>query len=142
MVRPFKDDSGPLDDGSLRTAEQARDMTRVFLAAAAPQGGNAVDAVLLVVSELFANAVQHAGGVTGFQLKAGPDAVTIAVHDASTVPPRPLPLDATRPGGFGWHLVQQLSMEARVAIHAAGKTVTAVVPCTHRRHPAGLNGLG
>jgi hypothetical protein len=40
-----------------------------------------------------------------------------------------LPLDATRPGGFGWHLVQQLSIQVRVAVYAAGKTVTAVVPC-------------
>ncbi|MEU0196234.1 hypothetical protein ABZ250_41580 [Streptomyces afghaniensis] len=38
-------------------------------------------------------------------------------------------MDATRPAGFGWHLVQQLSREARVEIHAPGKAVTAVVPC-------------
>ncbi|MFJ8469983.1 ATP-binding protein [Streptomyces swartbergensis] len=137
MVHPAKDDSGPVDDGSLRTAEQARDMTRGFLAVAAPQGGSAVDAVLLVVSELFANAVQHAGGVTGFELKAGPDAVTVAVHVASTVSPRPLPLDASRPVGFGWHLVQQLSVQVRVAVHAAGKTVTAVVPCPTGVTPEG-----
>lgn len=129
MVHPSKEDRGPLDDGSLRPAEQARDVARGFLAVAAPQGGSAVDAVQLVVSELFANAVQHAGGVTGFQLKAGPDAVTVAVHDASTVAPRALPLDATRPVGFGWQLVQELSVEVRVDIHAAGKTVTAVVQC-------------
>ncbi|MFJ8470198.1 ATP-binding protein [Streptomyces swartbergensis] len=85
--------------------------------------------MLLVVSELFTNAVQHAGGVTGFRLEAGPGRVTVQVEDASTISPRPLSLDATRPGGFGWHLVQQLAMEARVAVHAAGKTVTAVVPC-------------
>jgi hypothetical protein len=69
--------------------------------------------------------------------QAGPDAVTIAVHDASTVPPRPLPLDATRPGGFGWHLVQRLSMEARGEVQVAGKTVTAVVPCPTGVTPQG-----
>jgi hypothetical protein len=60
-------------------------------------------ALLLVVCELFANAVQHAGGVTGFRLEAKPGAG--AVDDASTLPPRPRPLDPRTPGGFGWHLV-------------------------------------
>ncbi|MET9968939.1 hypothetical protein ABZZ80_24175 [Streptomyces sp. NPDC006356] len=31
-----------------------------------------------------------------------PGTVTVTVQDASSVPPRPLPVDATRPGGFGW----------------------------------------
>ncbi|MER6162040.1 ATP-binding protein [Streptomyces sp. NPDC001868] len=96
---------------------------------AAPEGEDAVDAVLLVVSELFTNAVRHAGGVTGFRLEAGPGTVTVAVHDASTVCPRIHPLDATRPVGFGWHLVQELSVDVRVEVQATGKTVTAVVSC-------------
>jgi anti-sigma regulatory factor (Ser/Thr protein kinase) len=100
-------------------------MARGFLLVAAPEGGDAVDTVLLVVSELFTNAVQHAGGVTEFRMEAGPGTVTVQVEDASTIPPRPLPLDATKPGRFGWPLVQQLSMEVRVDVHAAGKTVTA-----------------
>ncbi|MCT7354206.1 ATP-binding protein, partial [Streptomyces sp. 15-116A] len=62
---------------------------------AAPEGGSAVDAVLLVVPELFANAVRHAGGVTGFRLEAGSAAAAVAVHDSSPVPPRLLPLDDT-----------------------------------------------
>ncbi|WP_406499340.1 hypothetical protein OHB06_50225 [Streptomyces sp. NBC_01604] len=44
-------------------------------------------------------------------------------------------MDATRTGGFGWHLVQGLSADVQVKIHASGKTVTAIVPCptgTHR----------
>jgi hypothetical protein len=32
------------------------------------------------------------------RLKAGAGTVTVAVHDASPLPPRPQPLDATRPG--------------------------------------------
>ncbi|MGC0400488.1 anti-sigma regulatory factor (Ser/Thr protein kinase) [Streptomyces sp. SAI-126] len=130
MVHPPKEYRGPLDsDGSLRMAEQARDVARGFLSVAAPEGGSALDAVLLVVSELFTNAVRHAGGVTGFRLKAGPGTVAVTVHDASTIPPRRLPLEVTRPGGFGWHLVQELSVDVRVDVHATGKTVTAVVPC-------------
>ncbi|MFF0087991.1 hypothetical protein ACFYR1_51625 [Streptomyces canus] len=53
----------------------------------------------------------------------------MTVQDASTAPPRPVPLDASEPGGFGWHLVQEMSVEVRVDVHAAGKAVTAVVPC-------------
>ncbi|MDG9710570.1 ATP-binding protein [Streptomyces sp. DH10] len=87
--------------------------------------GSATDAVLLVVSELFTNAVLNAGGVTGFRLDAG----AVAVDGASPLPPQPLPMNLTRPGGFGWHLVQNLSVDVRVQAHAAGKTVTAIVPC-------------
>ncbi|EKX67808.1 ATP-binding protein [Streptomyces ipomoeae] len=118
-------------------AEQARDVARGFLSVAAPEGGVARDAVLLVVSELFTNAVRHADGVTGFRLEAGPGTVAVTVHDASPVLPRLLPLDATRPGGFGWHLVQELSVDVRVDVQAAGKTVTAVVPCPTGVSPRG-----
>jgi len=130
MGHPPKEESDPFDDdGRIRTAEQARDVARGFLSVAAAEGGTAVEAVLLVVSELVSNAVQHAGGITGFHMKAGPDTVTVAVRDPSTVPPSLLPLNATGPGGFGWRLVLELSVEVRVDVHAEGKTVTAVLPC-------------
>ncbi|GGS92317.1 hypothetical protein GCM10010254_10280 [Streptomyces chromofuscus] len=65
--------------------------------------GSEPEAVLLVVSELFANAVWHAGGVTGFRLEAKPGAktlaVAVAVDYASTLPPRPRPLDPGRRAG-------------------------------------------
>ncbi|WP_086850305.1 ATP-binding protein [Streptomyces coeruleofuscus] len=129
MVQPPGEDNEPVDDGGMRTAEQARDVTRGFLLLAAPEGGSAGDAVLLVVSELFTNALLHAGGVTGFRLEAGPGTVTVAVDDASSLRPQSLPMDAAKPGGFGWHLVQDLSADVRVQVHPAGKTVTAIVPC-------------
>lgn len=53
------------------------EVARGFLLVAAPEGGNAVDTVLMVVSELFTNAVRHAGGVTRFELKAGAGTVTV-----------------------------------------------------------------
>jgi hypothetical protein len=59
------------------------------------------------------------------------------VHDGSTLPPRPRPLDAAPPGGFGRQLVQDLSIDVRVQVHASGKTVTAVVPCPTRALPQG-----
>jgi anti-sigma regulatory factor (Ser/Thr protein kinase) len=103
-----------------------------FLLVAAPKGSSGAEAVLLVGTELFANAVQHAGGVTGFRLEARPGAVTVAVDDASTLSPRTRPLDPRTPGGFGWHLVQELSADVQVEVHAAGKTVTATVRCPTR----------
>ncbi|WP_406182821.1 ATP-binding protein [Streptomyces canus] len=119
----------PVGDDSVGTADQARDMARGFLSVAAPEGGSGVDDVLLVVSELCTNAVRHAGGMTGFHLEAGPGTVTVQVSDASSVPPLARPWDAGKPGGFGWPVVQELSLKVRVWAHAAGKTVTAIVPC-------------
>jgi anti-sigma regulatory factor (Ser/Thr protein kinase) len=63
MVHPPDEDRRPLgDDSALRAAGQVREVSRGFLAVAAPEGEDAVDAVLLVVSELFTHAVRHAGG--------------------------------------------------------------------------------
>ncbi|MEU9959776.1 ATP-binding protein [Streptomyces sp. NPDC050982] len=140
-MHPSEEGRRPLaDDSALRAVGQARSVARGFLAVAAPEGESAVDAVLLVMSELFTNAVRHAGGATGFRLEAGPGTVTVAVYDASTVSPCALPLDVTSPGGFGWHLVRELSVDVRAKVHAAGKTVTAVVACptgvTARNRPA------
>lgn len=129
MVHFPQEEHEPLEDGGVRTAGQAREVARGFLLAAAPGGGDAGDAVLMVVSELFTNAVRHAGGVTRFRLEAGPQTVTVVVQDASPVLPRPVPLNANEPYGFGWHLVQELSQSVQVDIHPTGKTVTAVVPC-------------
>ncbi|MFM9707862.1 ATP-binding protein [Streptomyces galilaeus] len=110
----------------MRTAQQAGEVARRFLLMAEPNGGSGVDAVL------------SAGGVIGFALKAGAQTVTVAVHDASRLPPRPRPTDATKPGGFGWHLGQELSVDARVQIHSAGKTVTRDRAVSHGRQGAGL----
>lgn len=137
MVHPPEEDYGPRDRSGVQTAAQARDVTRKFLSDVAPDGGNDADAVLLVVSELVTNALRHAGGVRGFRLKESRGTVTTAVQDASPVPPRPRPLDAGEPSGFGWHLVQELSVEVQVHIYSAGKTVVAAVPLSPRHHATG-----
>ncbi|KUN74248.1 hypothetical protein AQJ46_01370 [Streptomyces canus] len=67
--------------------------------------------------------------MTGFRLEAGPGTVTVEVRDASSVPPLARPWDVGKPGGFGWPVVQELSLKVRVCTQAAGKTVTAIVPC-------------
>ncbi|RKN45884.1 ATP-binding protein [Streptomyces hoynatensis] len=122
----------------------ARAVARRFLSVMSPPPrAEDVDSVLLVVSELVTNAVRHAGGLTGFRLRAvTPDAVEVAVQDASPRPPRPRPLDPHTPGGFGLHLVHGLAHSVRTGPGPrGGKTVTAVVPCAReapaRRAPGG-----
>lgn len=84
--------------------------------------------MLLVVSELVSNAVHHAGGMTGFNLVAGPGTVTVCVEDASRIPPRPHLTEPGKPGGFGWHLVRELSIDVRVDTRPSGKAVSAILP--------------
>ncbi|WP_330340237.1 ATP-binding protein [Streptomyces sp. NBC_00557] len=118
----------PLNGDTPQTADRARDVARSFLSVLAPSGGDEADAVLLVVTELISNAVRHAGGVTGFGLRAGPGTVTVTVHDASRRPPRPQLTDPREPGGFGWLLVQELALDVQVSVGPTGKAVSAVLP--------------
>ncbi|MFE9650301.1 ATP-binding protein [Streptomyces sp. NPDC006365] len=126
-----EEDRAPLQGASPQSAERARNVTRGFLSAVAARAGAETDAVLLVVSELVTNAVRHAGGVTGFRLVTGPGTVTVSVEDASATAPRPQRSEAGEPGGFGWHLVQELSADVRVSIGSRGKTVSALLPLSH-----------
>ncbi|MFF1690728.1 ATP-binding protein [Streptomyces sp. NPDC058254] len=96
-----------------------------------PSAGAEAESVLLVVTELVTNAVRHAGGLTGFGLRAGQGTVTVSVEDASRMPPQPRPTDPTRPGGFGWPLVQSLALDVQVSGRRGGKTVSAMLPFSH-----------
>ncbi|ORT54730.1 ATP-binding protein [Streptomyces sp. CB03238] len=115
----------------IRTAGQARDVTRGFLSSVGPSDSAEAEAVVLVVSELVTKAERHAGGVTGFRLDAAAGSVTVTVSDASTTPPRLRRTDAFEPGGFGWPLVQELARRVSVNIHPHGKSVRAVLPLAH-----------
>lgn len=70
----------------------------------------------------------HAPGHRGFRPAAGPATVTMTVKDAGTRPPHTRPGAPGEPGGLGWPLVQQLSLDVQVRVHPGGKTVTAVIP--------------
>ncbi|MGW6735444.1 ATP-binding protein [Streptomyces sp. NPDC055013] len=118
----------PLQEAGVRTADQARVVTRGFLSVVGPASGPDVDAVLLVASELVTNAVRHAGGVTRFRLVAGPGTVTVTVEDASAAVPRLRRSDPGKPGGFGWQLVRELSEDVEVSTRPGGKSVSAVLP--------------
>ncbi|WP_330338463.1 ATP-binding protein [Streptomyces sp. NBC_00557] len=132
MAQPPEEDKDPATaETYIRTAAQARDVTRTFLASVGPSNDAEAEAVLLVVSELVTNAERHAGGVTGFRLSAGPGSVTVTVSDASTDPPRLQRTNAFEPGGFGWYLVQELAVDVTIEAHPYGKSVQAVLPVAH-----------
>ena len=121
----------PLNGDTPQTTVRARDVACGFLSVLAPSGGDEADAVLLVVTELISNAVRHAGGVTGFGLRAGPGTVTFTVHDASRRPPRPQLTDPREPGGFGWPLVQELAVDVQVSVGPTGKAISVVLPLSY-----------
>ncbi|GHK02578.1 hypothetical protein SY2F82_43750 [Streptomyces sp. Y2F8-2] len=132
MVHSSEEDNDHgTSEAYIRTAAQARDITRSFLESVGPSNGAEAEAVLLVVSELVTNAERHAGGVKGFRLAAGPGSVVVTVSDASTDPPRLSRTNAFQPGGFGWYLVQELATDITVEVHSQGKSVRAVLPVAH-----------
>lgn len=111
------------------TVADARGRARSFLGAlqepsVAP---DAVDTVILVVSELVTNALRHGGGTYTLHLTAHPDLIEVAVDDPSPRAPRMRTPDLTgATGGFGWHMVTHLARTTAV-IHwpSGGKTVSA-----------------
>lgn len=85
------------------------------------------DTLVLVVSELVANALRHGAGAFTLRPNAHPDAVEVAVDDTSPRWPRMRTPDVTgSDGGFGWPMVNRLARTTAVTRRAAGdKTVTA-----------------
>jgi CheY-like chemotaxis protein/anti-sigma regulatory factor (Ser/Thr protein kinase) len=71
--------------------------------------GAQVDIALLLVSELLANAVVHAGSDIRLRLDVGDRALRVEVEDAEPQVPDPVIVDASAEGGRGWLLVRQLS---------------------------------
>ncbi|MEU8774873.1 ATP-binding protein [Streptomyces sp. NPDC048606] len=66
--------------------------------------------VLLLVSEVVANARLHGGGPRSLRLRRTPDGLRIEVTDHSPHPPVPKPWpDPARPGGHGLVIVQRLA---------------------------------
>ncbi|MYW63149.1 ATP-binding protein [Streptomyces sp. SID8379] len=82
---------------------------------------------LLVADELVANAIRHGDGMTRFSACVHGRDLVISVRDRSTRLPCDQPHDPTRPGGFGWLMIQHLARRVSVDRHDDGKTVTAVL---------------
>jgi anti-sigma regulatory factor (Ser/Thr protein kinase) len=90
--------------------------------------GESREDVLLVVTELLSNAVDHGRGPVRLAVEFRGDAVRVEVHDTAPEPPRPLPPDPQRPRGRGLHLIEALSSRWGWADDPDGKTVWAEVP--------------
>ncbi len=84
----------------------------------------AADDVLLLITELLANAVMHAGGPHHLVLHGTPDNLRVEVADGSPTVPRPrAPYRPATPGGHGLHIIGRLSDRWGVDLLADGKSV-------------------
>jgi len=84
-----------------------------------------VDPACLVVSELVANAVLHAGSGIVLDLHPVEGGVRVAVHDPDERQPQPQPLDPDSDRGRGMHLVDGLATRWGVDTTSYGKRVWA-----------------
>ena len=90
--------------------------------------------LLLVASELVANAVRHGGGLAGFEASPAADGIRLAVHDHSDVVPEaaygPGALPAGHHGsGYGWPLIIRLARDISISPRpSGGKTISVFVP--------------
>ena len=93
----------------------------------------AVDTLLLVLSELVTNAVQHGGAPIGIRIDCEGNGVRIEVSDAVANPgevtPRSEPVDGSG-GGMGLRIVEAICVGwgAEANRSGAGKTVWAELP--------------
>ena len=84
--------------------------------------------VLLVVTELLSNAVDHGRGPVRLTVESRSGSVRIEVHDTAPDAPRPQPLDPYAVRGRGLQMVEALSSQWGWTDGPAGKIVWAEVP--------------
>jgi anti-sigma regulatory factor (Ser/Thr protein kinase) len=90
--------------------------------------GEAREDVLLVVTELLSNAVDHGRGPVRLTVELRSGSVRIEVHDTAPDAPRPQPLDPYAVRGRGLQMVEALSSRWGWTDGPAGKIVWADVP--------------
>lgn len=104
---------------------------RLFLRAATQEWGiddDLAQDAAMVITELVANAVDHARSESTLSVGVKRGTLCVAVRDARPCPvPRPAPIDPTAPRGRGLQMVDALTSAWGVTLHADGKTVWAVV---------------
>jgi anti-sigma regulatory factor (Ser/Thr protein kinase) len=109
---------------------RAREFTRHALAdwrwrAEDASADEAVGDVLLVVSELVANAASHGGGPTEIAVVLHGGRLTVSVADSEPRPPATRPAEPSLPGGHGLHVIELLSLAWGSTPGHHGKTVWA-----------------
>lgn len=107
---------------------------RLFLRAATQEWGIGDDLAqdaAMVITELVANAVDHARSESTLSVGIRRGTLCVAVRDARRGRvPRPAPIDPTAPRGRGLQMVDALTSAWGVTLHVDGKTVWAVVGAT------------
>ncbi|GGX85123.1 ATP-binding protein [Streptomyces fructofermentans] len=119
--------------GELHNVTGARLTAESFLLdlirASPPAAPEHWDDILLVVTELAANAVQYAPGPFELRLRRTFDGVHITMHDTSTTEPEPRPFHPSRGGGgIGWHLIHTLCDQVSVVVTDRGKDIHVFLP--------------
>ncbi|WP_407554438.1 ATP-binding protein [Streptomyces sp. Pv4-95] len=113
------------------SAADARDFVRSFAALLSPEPPDlTTQNLLLLVSELVANALRHAGAVTALHLRADVERIEVFVEDPSPALPQERSPDLSGSnGGFGWPMVHALALDVAVLPGpGGGKTVQAALP--------------
>ena len=82
----------------------------------------------MVITELVANAVDHARSQCTVSLSLAHEGLWVAVRDARPgAVPRPAPIDPNAARGRGLQMVDALTTAWGVTLHIDGKTVWAVL---------------
>ncbi|MFB7501493.1 ATP-binding protein [Streptomyces sp. NPDC056161] len=118
--------------GELGNVTSARLAAQDFLGALAraspPTAPESWEDILLVVTELAANAVQFAPGPFALRMRRTFDGVHVTMHDTSTVRPEPRPFSPRTGSGVGWRLVGTLCDQVSVVVTRGGKDIHAFLP--------------
>jgi anti-sigma regulatory factor (Ser/Thr protein kinase) len=105
---------------------------RTVLAAAVAEWGlddDLYEDAAMVVTELVANAVDHARTPSTLTVRLEEQGLRIGVRDGRRgPPPRPRPVDPTAPRGRGLQMIDALATSWGVTEDVDGKTVWAVLP--------------
>ncbi|MFI7413652.1 ATP-binding protein [Streptomyces sp. NPDC049627] len=121
-------------DGGIGDVTRARLSAENFLTTLARSSPPAMseyrDDIVLVVTELAANAIQYAPGPFGLTMRRAIDGVHVTLSDTSTTRPEPRPFHpgTGTGGGIGWYLIHTLCDQVSVVVREDGKDVHAFLP--------------